>query len=99
MGNNLPEQMEALKGTSKAIVDLIEQGNELVIAHGNGPQVGMIQEAMSLLTKSNGSKYPLAPLSVCTAMSQGYVGYDLQNALREELYNGSCRRYCLQKSH
>lgn len=87
LGNNLPEQMKALEGTSKAIADLIEQGHEVVIAHGNGPQVGMIQEAMGMLSKSNPEKYPPIPLSVCTAMSQGYIGYDLQNALREELYN------------
>lgn len=87
LGNNLPEQMEALKGTSKAIADLIEEGHEVVIAHGNGPQVGMIQEAMTYLTRSNPEKYVPIPLSVCTAMSQGYIGYDLQNSLREELYN------------
>lgn len=87
LGSNLPEQMEAVKTTSKAIVDLIEAGNEVIIAHGNGPQVGMIQNAMTELTRTNPEKYPMVPLSVCTAMSQGYIGYDLQNALREELLN------------
>ena len=85
LGNNLPEQMEAVKHTARAIVDLIEQGNEVVVAHGNGPQVGMIQEAMTQLTRSNPEKYIPCPLSVCVAMSQGYIGYDLQNALREEM--------------
>ena len=85
LGGNLPEQMEAVKTTAKAIADLIEAGHEVIIAHGNGPQVGMIQNAMMELTRSNPEKYPLAPLSVCTAMSQGYIGYDLQNRLREEL--------------
>ncbi len=85
LGSNLPEQMEAVKHTSKAIVDLIEQGNEVIIAHGNGPQVGMIQEAMTQLTRSDPERYIPCPLSVCVAMSQGYIGYDLQNALREEL--------------
>ena len=85
LGNNLPEQMIAVKQTSKAIADLIEQGHQVVIAHGNGPQVGMIQNAMTELTRSNPEKYIPCPLSVCVAMSQGYIGYDLQNGLREEL--------------
>ena len=87
LGSNLPEQMVAVKKTASAIVDLIEAGNEVVIAHGNGPQVGMIQNAMSELTRSNPAKYIPCPLSVCVAMSQGYIGYDLQNAIRTELMN------------
>ncbi len=85
LGKNLPEQMKAVKITARAIVDLIEQGHEVVIAHGNGPQVGMIQEAMTELVRSDPEKYIHCPLSVCVAMSQGYIGYDLQNALREEM--------------
>lgn len=85
LGNNLPEQMAAVKQTARAIVDLIEQGHQVVIAHGNGPQVGMIQNAMTELTRSDPEKYIPCPLSVCVAMSQGYIGYDLQNGLREEL--------------
>lgn len=85
LGNNLPEQMIAVRQTARAIVDLIEQGHEVVIAHGNGPQVGMIQNAMTELTRSDPEKYIPCPLSVCVAMSQGYIGYDLQNALREEM--------------
>ena len=85
LGNNLPEQMQAVKQTARAIADLIEGGNEVVVAHGNGPQVGMIQKAMAELTRSDPEKYIPCPLSVCVAMSQGYIGYDLQNALREEL--------------
>jgi carbamate kinase len=87
LGNNLPEQMKAVKITSKAIVDLIEDGHEVVICHGNGPQVGMIQNAMTELTRSDPEKYIPCPLSVCVAMSQGYIGYDLQNGLREEMLN------------
>nr|WP_326186501.1 carbamate kinase [uncultured Oscillibacter sp.] len=87
LGNNLPEQMAAVKETAKAIVDLIEAGNQVVVAHGNGPQVGMIQKAMAELTRSDPEKYIPCPLSVCVAMSQGYIGYDLQNGLREELLN------------
>lgn len=86
LGNNLEEQMTAVKSTAKAIVDLIEEGHDVVISHGNGPQVGMINLAMDALTKSD-KKYTSIPMSVCVAMSQGYVGYDLQNALREELLN------------
>lgn len=85
LGANLPEQMEAVKTTSKAIVDLIEEGNEVVVVHGNGPQVGMIANAMAELTRSNPQKYIPCPLSVCGAMSQGYIGYDLQRALGEAL--------------
>ena len=85
LGNNLPEQRIAVTLTAKAIVDLIEEGHEVIISHGNGPQVGMIQKAMAELTRAEPEKYIPCPLSVCVAMSQGYIGYDLQNALREEL--------------
>lgn len=87
LGSNLPEQMEAVRGTAAAIADLIVAGNEVVIVHGNGPQVGMIANAMAELTRSDPEKYVPVPLPVCGAMSQGYIGYDLQNALREELLN------------
>ena len=86
LGNNLPEQMAAVKHTAKAIVDLIQEGHQVVVAHGNGPQVGMINIAMTTLSREDHS-HPIAPMSVCTAMSQGYIGYDLQNSLREELLN------------
>ena len=86
LGNTLPEQMAAVKTTAKAIVDLIEDGNEVVVAHGNGPQVGMVNNAMIALTHEDKNQ-PNTPLSVCVAMSQAYIGYDLQNALREELLN------------
>lgn len=86
LGNNLSEQMEAVKITAKSIVDLIVEGNQVVISHGNGPQVGMISNAMTELSMVDKAQ-PLIPLSVCVAMSQAYIGYDLQNALREELKN------------
>lgn len=86
LGNTLPEQMAAVKITSKAIADLVEEGHQVVITHGNGPQVGMIQQAMAELYRVN-QKHPVTPLSVCVAMSQAYIGYDLQNALGEELIN------------
>ena len=84
LGNTLAQQSEAVKVTAKAIVDLIEAGNEVVVAHGNGPQVGIINNAMSALQKEDPAQ-GFTPLSVCGAMSQAYIGYDLQNALREEL--------------
>ncbi len=87
LGNNLPEQMIAVQHASKAIAELIEEGHEVIISHGNGPQVGMIQTAMAELTRTDPEKYITCPLSVCVAMSQGYIGYDLQNALRTELLN------------
>ena len=86
LGHTLPEQMKAVKITAKAIVDLIEEGFEVVVAHGNGPQVGMVNNAMIALTHED-EQQPNTPLSVCVAMSQAYIGYDLQNALREELLN------------
>ncbi len=86
LGNTLPEQMVAVKITAKAIVDLIEEGCEVIVAHGNGPQVGMINNAMAALSREDANQ-PNTPLSVCVAMSQAYIGYDLQNALREELLN------------
>lgn len=86
LGNTLPEQMQAVKTTAKAIVDLLQEGCEVIVAHGNGPQVGMINHAMAALSRED-VKQPNTPLSVCVAMSQAYIGYDLQNALREELLN------------
>ena len=86
LGNTLPEPMKAVKITSRAIVDLIQEGCEVVVAHGNGPQVGMVNNAMIALTHED-PQQPNTPLSVCVAMSQAYIGYDLQNALREELLN------------
>lgn len=84
LGNTLPEQMLAVKTTAKALCDLIEDGHQVVVVHGNGPQVGMINNAMAALSRED-SNQPNTPLSVCVAMSQAYIGYDLQNALREEL--------------
>ena len=84
LGNTLTEQAEAVKITARAIVDLIEDGNRVVVAHGNGPQVGIINNAMSALQKEDPAQ-GFTPLATCGAMSQAYIGFDLQNALREEL--------------
>ncbi|VEI77012.1 Carbamate kinase 1 [Mannheimia haemolytica] len=84
LGNNLNEQREAVAKTAKVIVDILQQGKNIVITHGNGPQVGMIQRAMDDFAKHSGDEIPL-PTSV--AMSQGYIGIDLQNAIKYELLN------------
>ena len=84
LGTTLPEQANAVKITARAIVDLIEDGNQVIVAHGNGPQVGIINNAMAALQKVDPTQ-GVTPLSVCGAMSQAYIGYDLQNAFREEL--------------
>ena len=84
LGTTLPEQKVAVKKTAVSIADLVEEGYQVVITHSNGPQVGMIHTAMNEFS-TNHPDYTASPMSVCSAMSQGYIGYDLQNALREEL--------------
>ena len=84
LGTTLPEQKEAVKRSARSIADLIEEGYQVVITHSNAPQVGMIHTAMNEFGKVH-QDYTAAPMSVCSAMSQGYIGYDLQNAIREEL--------------
>ena len=84
MGTNLPEQKEAVKRTAKVIADFIQDGWQVAIVHSNAPQVGMIHTAMNEFGKQHHG-YSSAPMSVCFAMSQGYIGYDLQNGIRAEL--------------
>jgi len=86
LGNNAEEQRELVKDMTKPIVDLIEAGNIVIIAHGNGPQVGMINLAMENYSKLE-AKTSSIPFPECVAMSQGYIGFHLQNAIREELLN------------
>ena len=83
LGNNPVEQIEAVSNTAHALLGLIEQGNEIIITHGNGPQVGMIQNAFAAAHDAIGT--PEMPLPECGAMSQGYIGYHLQNAIGNEL--------------
>ena len=84
MGTNLPKQKEAVKRTAKVIADFIQDGWQVAIVHSNAPQVGMIHTAMNEFGKQHDG-YSSAPMSVCSAMSQGYIGYDLQNGIRAEL--------------
>ena len=86
LGSTLHEQADAVQITAKAIVDLIAAGHQVIVAHGNGPQVGIINNAMLALMHEDPTQ-DSTPLSVCGAMSQAYIGYDLQNALREEMLN------------
>lgn len=83
LGKTPREQLQLVRNTAKPIVDLIEKGNEVIIAHGNGPQVGMINLAMETSSKTDANT-PEMPFPECGAMSQGYIGYHLQNAIREE---------------
>jgi len=86
LGHDPTEQRQQVKHAAKAIVDMVKAGDQLIIAHGNGPQVGMINKAFEeshLIERSN----PEMPFPECGAMSQGYIGYHLQNAIRRELNN------------
>ena len=84
LGDTLEEQMAAAKITAGAIVDLFEEGHEIAVVHGNGPQVGMINNAFAAAAKADKQFYSL-PMPVCVALSQGYIGNDLQNTIRMEL--------------
>lgn len=91
LGKNLEEQKEKVKITASAIVDLVQEGHEVVVSHGNGPQVGMIHNALTLWQK-NDKTASLPQLDVSVAMSQGYIGFDLEGAIREELNNRGIKK-------
>lgn len=84
LGKDVEEQKVAVAKTAKVIVDLMQQGMDIIITHGNGPQVGMIQNAMDNLVVLH-ENYKQVPLPTSVAMSQGYIGIDLQNAIKYEL--------------
>lgn len=84
LGKTPKEQREVLKDVAKSLADLVEQGNELIIAHGNGPQVGMIHLGMQIASGDTTEEIPYIPMPECCAMSQGYIGYHIQNAMENE---------------
>ena len=86
LGKDIEEQKAAVANTAKVIVDLAQQGLDIIVTHGNGPQVGMIQNAMDNLTITQ-ENYKQIPLPTSVAMSQGYIGIDLQNAIKYELFS------------
>lgn len=93
LGNSPQEQLELVKNTAKSIVDLVEEGNYVIVTHGNGPQVGMINLAMEVSHQDVNS--PEMPFAECGAMSQGYIGYHLQQSIQKELIRRGMRRNCL----
>ena len=93
LGNSPKEQLELVKSTSKVIVDLVEDGFNVIVTHGNGPQVGMINLAMESASESVNT--PEVPFAECGAMSQGYIGYHLQQAIQTEIAKRSMRRKCV----
>ena len=93
LGKTPEEQLALVKGTARPIVDLVEKGYEVVIGHGNGPQVGMINLAMEFSANKGGGT-PFMPFPECGAMTQGYIGYHLQQAIREELRSRGIDREC-----
>lgn len=93
LGNNPKEQVTKIKKTAKSIVELIKNGYDVVITHGNGPQIGMINLAFDFSHKEK--ETPIVPFPECGAMSQGYIGYHLQQAITEELMKNNMRKSCL----
>ena len=94
LGKTPREQLKKVKNTSKAIADLTEAGYEIIITHGNGPQVGMINQAFEYAA-SRSSRTPYMPFAECGAMSQGYIGYHLQQAIQKELAKRKIRKGCV----
>ena len=93
LGKTPEQQLELVKNTAKPIVDLIEKGYDVIIGHGNGPQVGMINLAMEFSSNKGGGT-PYMPFPECGAMTQGYIGYHLQQAIQEELKKRGIRKEC-----
>jgi len=93
LGKTPEEQLELVKETAKTIVDLAESGYDIIVGHGNGPQVGMINLAMDF-SANNGGKTPAMPFPECGAMSQGYIGYHLQQAIQRELQLRGIKKEC-----
>src|SRR5574344_425207 len=92
LGKTPEEQLKLVKETAKHIVDLVVSGNKVIITHGNGPQVGTINLALEYSSKNNGTPY--MPFAECGAMSEGYIGYHLQQAIQLELKRRNSKRSC-----
>ncbi|PTK59545.1 carbamate kinase [Staphylococcus haemolyticus] len=84
LGQSPEEQLELVKGTAKSLVSLIQKGYEVVISHGNGPQVGSINLGLNYAAENG--QGPAFPFPECGAMSQAYIGYQLQESLLNELH-------------
>ena len=93
LGSTCAEQKELVKNTAKSIVSLIKEGNDVIIGHGNGPQVGMINLAMDYAASKNQIKAAM-PFAECGAMSQGYIGYHLQQSIQKELKDNGLNKPC-----
>ena len=93
LGKTPEQQLALVKNTAKPIVDLVEKGYEVIIGHGNGPQVGMINLAMEFSANKGGGT-PFMPFPECGAMTQGYIGYHLQQAIQEELKARGIHKEC-----
>ncbi len=93
LGKTPEDQLALVKNTAKPIVDLIEKGYDVIIGHGNGPQVGMINLAMEF-SSNKGGNTPYMPFPECGAMTQGYIGYHLQQAIQEELNARGIEKEC-----
>ena len=93
LGNTPEEQLELVRHTAKTIVDLSEAGYEVIVGHGNGPQVGMINLAMEF-SSTKGGNTPYMPFPECGAMAQGYIGYHLQQAIQRELKARNLQKEC-----
>ena len=93
LGRTPEEQLALVEGTAKPIVDLVEKGYEVIIGHGNGPQVGLINLAMEFSANKGGGT-PFMPFPECGAMTQGYIGYHLQQAIQAELRKRGIDRAC-----
>ena len=94
LGKTPEEQLELVKETAKQIVKIVEEGHEVVVVHGNGPQVGMINLAFDS-SYQNSAGTPLMPFAECGAMSQGYIGYHLQQTIIDELNNKRIDKECV----
>ena len=93
LGKTPEQQLALVKNTARPIVDLVEKGYEVIIGHGNGPQVGMINLAMEFSANKGGGT-PFMPFPECGAMTQGYIGYHLQQAIQEELNSRGIDKEC-----